>query len=460
MTTAAKPGTNGYSDTHITDPSKDRLNRRPFVDSLAHFIRNWPPETSAVVGIYGRWGEGKTSVLQLLKRRLELGDDAPTVLEFNPWYFTGTQDLVAAFFTELETTLQDSDGGREDAVGALRKYAGKVLGVAPSVLRLAGKVGGLIVPGAAAGADASASAAEWIASLVGNDNGASSTIAQLKGELHGKLRACDKKIVVFIDDIDRMDSEEICCIFKLVKLCADFPNTVYVLAFDPDPVAKALAKVYPDVGSQGEEGTSRKFLEKIVQMGVPLPPTDKSVLRTLVIEELYQAVAAHGKAPGQKEKDVLLAAYMHTLDHCISTLRQGKRYLNVAVSSLAALWGRVNPWGLFLMEGLRVFFPKVYRRIPEYSDYVVKGIGAAPDAMRVGNLLLLGVHTDDLPAPSERQRVAAHFVTALFPATRTWWRFEIDGPTLKAFGEFTKINGSKSARDENLAYFHSYFYMR
>ena len=54
----------------------------------------------------------------------------------------------------------------------------------------------------------------------------------------------DLKIIVTIDDIDRLTKEEIIAVFQLVKNLADFPNTVYLLAFDYDIVTKALEEVH------------------------------------------------------------------------------------------------------------------------------------------------------------------------------------------------------------------------
>ena len=65
-----------------------------------------------------------------------------------------------------------------------------------------------------------------------------------------KLKDEKIKIIVSIDDIDRLSDEEIVAVFQLVKSLADFPNTIYVLAFDYDVVVRALGKVQHGDGKE------------------------------------------------------------------------------------------------------------------------------------------------------------------------------------------------------------------
>src|SRR2546428_9175321 len=90
-----------------------------------------------------------------------------------------------------------------------------------------------------------------------------------RAKVEKALRALDKPIVVVIDDIDRLTSSEIRDIFKLVRLTANFPNVVYIVAFDRNRVEAALAE-------QGIPG--RDYLEKILQVSVDLPAVPAHVL--------------------------------------------------------------------------------------------------------------------------------------------------------------------------------------
>lgn len=62
----------------------------------------------------------------------------------------------------------------------------------------------------------------------------------MKKTISSKMSERKDKIVVFIDDLDRLDKEEIRMVMKLVRSVADFPNIIYVLCFDNEIVEHAL----------------------------------------------------------------------------------------------------------------------------------------------------------------------------------------------------------------------------
>ena len=86
------------------------------------------------------------------------------------------------------------------------------------------------------------------------------------------------KIVVSIDDIDRLADNEIQQIFSLVKILADFPNIIYILSFDKNVALRALnnLQVY----------SPEKFLEKIIQIPILVPEITKTRLDLVVKDQL------------------------------------------------------------------------------------------------------------------------------------------------------------------------------
>jgi len=76
----------------------------------------------------------------------------------------------------------------------------------------------------------------------------------------------EKPLIIFIDDIDRLDNLEIQQIFKILKLTADFNKLIYVLAFDEEMVAKPLSQIY---GNDQTDGL--QFIEKIIQLPLRIP---------------------------------------------------------------------------------------------------------------------------------------------------------------------------------------------
>src|SRR2546430_9915637 len=88
------------TDRPGTDPSLDRLGYAPFAKRLAQSIARLPRAEGQVVAVYGRWGFGKTTMLNYVRYYLDQMErtEQPTIISFNPWWFSGHDDLVRAFF--------------------------------------------------------------------------------------------------------------------------------------------------------------------------------------------------------------------------------------------------------------------------------------------------------------------------------------------------------------------------
>ena len=94
------------------------------------------------------------------------------------------------------------------------------------------------------------------------------------------MRSAVRTVVVIIDDLDRLDRDEIMVMLKLIRLNANVPRVVYVLAFDDTMVATAIGAKYnsgPELG--------RQFLEKIVQYPFTLPAVGRERLASMVVTQ-------------------------------------------------------------------------------------------------------------------------------------------------------------------------------
>src|SRR5579863_1218473 len=265
---ASTPHTQYASDQPIRSKANDQFNRLPFAQRIAEILSRRADPSSLVVGIYGPWGDGKTSTLNLLEEALsEHKNSIP--FTFNPWYFTTEESLLRGFFTSLGEKLGTSLKTKSEQIApALKKY-GTLLGAAS-----VGVMGFQVSPGRA------------LKEL--GDQLSVIELDELRTRVERALREAGKRIVVLIDDIDRLDRNEIHAIFKLVKLSAGFEFTSYVLAFDDEIVSAALGERYGEGGAEA----GRKFVEKIIQVPLHLPPPDGIALGWLIDEGINSALAA------------------------------------------------------------------------------------------------------------------------------------------------------------------------
>jgi predicted KAP-like P-loop ATPase len=242
------------ADNPIVEPADDLLGRVELAQDLVFQIRTLDASDGYVLAVTGPWGSGKTSLINLVKYELTKNSSVP-VIDFNPWMFSGAEQLVESFFTELSAQLKDKPGRLSTIAGEIEAY-----GELFSPLSILPFVGSWI--------DRVRGAGGAIKKFQERRRG---SVAARRGTVASKLRELDAPILVVIDDTDRLRTDEIRDIFKLVRLTASFPNVIYLLAFDRARVEKALTE-------SGIDG--RSYLEKIVQVAVDVPAIpQESLLR-------------------------------------------------------------------------------------------------------------------------------------------------------------------------------------
>ena len=171
--------------------------------------------------------------------------------------------------------------------------------------------------------------------------------------IQAALRELQKPIVVVIDDIDRLDTREIQDVFKLVRLTANFPNVIYVLAFDRRRVEEAL----------GEEGIpGRDYLEKIVQVGIDLPSVPVEVLNQATLSAIDAAIAPIENV-GPFDEDSWPDVFMEVVRPLIRNMRDVHRYCAAISGTVRSLNGQISLVDVLALEAVRVFLPDVFQQL-------------------------------------------------------------------------------------------------
>src|SRR5579863_6081631 len=100
------------ADRPILKSDQDRLNRSVFAKYLARCLLDHQDPQSLVIGLYGGFGSGKTSLINLILEELEfastntLDDEKPIILNFSPWSYSGQNQLIYSFFRRLSSALR------------------------------------------------------------------------------------------------------------------------------------------------------------------------------------------------------------------------------------------------------------------------------------------------------------------------------------------------------------------
>ncbi len=328
------------SDAPISDPAHDRFNRLWFAKRVAQTISARRDPSSLVVAIYGAWGDGKTTVLNFIGKELKSLPDI-VALSFNPWRFASERSLLHNFFTSFAKSLESALTTRaEEAAKRVMRY---------------GELVQLFCSGAG---DAPNTEDEGLAAT---------DIEEQKRGIAGILAQNRKKVVILIDDIDRLDESAMQAVFRLTKLTADIENTVYVLAFDAEMVASVIGERFTaSIGKRSQAG--RDFLEKIVQVPLDLPAVSTAALRRFVFESVTEALNVAKVEITDTDESQFHRLFHEGLEIRLKTPRMAKRFGNALSFTLAINKGEVNEVEMMLVEGIRIFYPNAYVAIKRSRD--------------------------------------------------------------------------------------------
>ena len=236
------------------------------------------------------------------------------------------------------------------------------------------------------------------------------SLDELRDRISRMLRDADRRVVIIMDDIDRLDRAEIQAIFRLVKLTGDFENTAYVLAFDEQMVASAIGEKYASSSGQSYEA-GINFLEKIVQVPLHLPPPSPDALRQYCFGLVDEALRESATEMSQNQVDEFVRHFIDGIQIRLKTPRMAKRYANALHFALTILKGETYTPDLLLVEGLRMFYPKLYDAIRHDSEPVLRTHSADKANANAGKFI--EAHTEGMIAAEKR--AAANLVQALFP---------------------------------------------
>jgi len=332
------------ADQPIDTYREDLLGRYAFARALAKAILSYEIDDSLSIGLYGRWGSGKTSLINLTLEQISSFStkQVPLIIKFNPWNFSDQNQLIQQFFNELSLVLcREDSADRHIKIGkAIQKYSSffEPFCYVPALSAIGGAAKAIKGVGSAA-------------EQAGVD--ATKNLSAIKNELNSLLKNLEAKLVIVIDDIDRLNNTEIRQIFQLVKSLADFPNTIYLLSFDKDVVINALKKV--------QEGSGHDYLEKVIQVPFEIPQISKDEVDRFLFNKLDDLIK---DIPEERWDQTYWGNIFHSgLRHLFHNIRDVNRFLNTFGFGFNLVKDEVNPIDFIAITAIQVFMPSLYKNI-------------------------------------------------------------------------------------------------
>ena len=354
--TLPNPEDNNFTfkiENPINSIDKDQLNLSNFSKYLAVNIENYFEHNheSITIGLMGKWGSGKTSILNLTENYLDKSNIK--IIKFNPWIYSSYNQLIEQFFDEL---IKQFYSKRDYDLGdSIKEYWFKInksnlaKSILPTIISTKLKTLGKILKDNA------------------KFDSEEKSLEKLKEKINNKL--LDYKIVCIIDDLDRVTSEEIQEMFRLVKIMADFYNIIYIISFDKKIVAKSLDSKYVN----GE-----KYLEKIINISLDVPLITENELKNMLKNNLNELSKKHEiNLDEDRLNEVLDEFDYETKQHYgilkfFRNMRDIKRFINVLEFNIELIKNEVNFIDFIAITSIQLFKPEIYEKIKYNETLLVK----------------------------------------------------------------------------------------
>lgn len=349
MAIGLKKITGGMTDTPAME---DAFHIEPYINGLCEFITTCTAPMT--VSIQGDWGTGKTSIMQMTKKKLEENKDIHMVW-FNTWQFSQFnmgEQLPLLFMTKLINEIEDK---KENVKSKSREIVSNLL-----------KLSASMAIGSVSGGSVSL---DDLNGLVSGDffsefENLKKTFQEL---IDAKAKGENEKVVIFVDDLDRLAPGRAVELLEVLKIFLDCKKCVFVLAIDYGVVSRGVREKY---GEDFGEEKGKSFFDKIIQVPFKMPVASYDISNYVLkcFEEIGICI--------QKEN---ISIFVKLINHSIgNNPRSMKRLFNsylllnkVAVSEL--LEDDRNKSLLFAILCMQSKYEKIYNHMVNNRVEIDKG---------------------------------------------------------------------------------------
>lgn len=319
----------------IQTPAEDELERKPLVDQLYGLV-TFPRAATLNFGLEGGWGAGKTSLLNLLRVRLE--EAGITVVTLNLWSYRDPARLVEVYFDRLATALSKHAPG----IGAQRNLR---------------KLGSGLV-------ELSGSRVAGATRKVLGDLGDKS-VETVRDQVADVMRSLDQPIVMLIDDLDRLERDELLAVIRSVHLARGLPNLSQVLAYDREQLSRTL---FPD----DPDGTrARDHLAKVIHHELSIGSPPREVAWEAICKSLEPLLERADDERQVKDFNERLSDNRKTLVEVLYSPREMRRVAGATAVHWQAMSGHLNLFDLFVLTIVQYRAPMIYVKVrasPEWFN--------------------------------------------------------------------------------------------
>lgn len=321
------------------DVEYDLLNRELIINHLYMSIISSMSDKSFVISLEGEWGSGKTTILNGVKKLLKnykseknKSEEIVVIDDFEPWTYGNQEALLAAMFDKI-------------LVHSGIKYNSYIL---RNIKRNITKA---VINSNVAG--------NLLYDILKGDKSPDDSIERLKQMISSYIKSESKTFVFFIDNLDRIEDDNIVFLFKLISVIFNFPRMIYVLSFGRDRIDKVFSET---------KNIDPRFTEKIINQIIEVPPIEKYKkynLYEICIKNILE------KYDYKCLNDSLFRDIMQYIVDSTDNIRVFKRMINTVFSSIFEREISINKDELLAIKLIYFYNPKAYYFIYKHSRFFV-----------------------------------------------------------------------------------------
>ena len=406
-------------DLPIEDWDHDILNRERFVEGVLKVIVE---RKAPIIGIVGDFGEGKTSVLNLLAAALR---DRPDLIcvSFSSW-LPGSERILA-----------------ESLFGTIAKEASRRF-VIPTLKRNLVRYARML-----------ASPVPQLSSSIREILREPSQVEQIVS-VKGALRRLPVRVVVLLDELDRMDLCELQTLLKIVRGVVDLPNVTFVGAFNEEALVRLI--------SPKDLAYGHFYLEKFFPVQVPLPGTDEQLISTLFDQELEKLCKRNHLVETPEEKtsfqQALSQIWHRAMKRHIRNLRKLRLFFNTLGLAVAPVASEINLFDMMILQCVNMISPETHKFIKEngplfyYSGWrIERWLERSTSDEREDKKERDKIYKDFFDSlPWQQRDLVSTLLEAIFPTVRQY----------RASGGFTTSEPHEPTAEQERRIYHPDFFPR
>lgn len=292
---------------------------------------------SYVIGLEGEWGSGKTTIINNVKRTIrEDSKDFLIIDDFDPWTYGTNESMISAMY---ESIILNS-GINKSSLNTKQLIKDLINDVCTNIdnIHISGKT---------------------INHLIGGLSKERNSVSKLKHRIGSYLKSNNKRIVFFIDNIDRIDANNIIFLLKLIGVVFDIPNITYVISYDN----KRMTDILNDTLQ-----IDPHYIDKIIQQVITISSITMDKTKNVYEVSINNILKAYGICETELSKYEPIKKY---LCNSIKEIRQFKRIINSVFGVVFSEKSILNIHELLAIEVIHFLEPDVYGEIYNQKTYFI-----------------------------------------------------------------------------------------